>query len=57
MDFFKLPVLVTCEFGNNVITYSKCCGVLFRDVLENMDSFKLVYLYIDTNHIGLALQE
>src|ERR1700736_3885963 len=32
--FFKLPISVTGEFQNNVMTYLKCCGVLFRDVLD-----------------------
>ena len=41
---FKLHVSVTGELGNNVITYPKYCGVLFRDILKNIDSFKMVYL-------------
>ena len=40
--FFKLPVSVTGELRNNVMTYPKCCGVSFRDVLDNMDSFKMI---------------
>jgi hypothetical protein len=45
-ELFKLHISVIAEFRNNVITNPKRYGVLFRDVLENMDSFKMVHLYI-----------
>ena len=41
----------------NLINDSKCCVILFGGVFENIDSFKLVYIYIDINSIGLALKE
>jgi hypothetical protein len=44
------------KFQKHVITYPKCCGVFFHDVLENIDSLTMVNLYIDFNHSGLALQ-
>jgi hypothetical protein len=40
--FFKLPVSVTGDLRNNVMTYPKYCCILFRDVLENIDSFKTI---------------
>jgi hypothetical protein len=55
--FLKLFVLVTCEFGNNLIDVSKYCSVLLSIVIENMDSFKFIFLYIDNNPMELALQE
>jgi hypothetical protein len=55
--FFKQFVSVTGQFGNTIINDSKCCGVLFGDVIENMDAFKFIYLYIDNNSIELALQD
>ena len=35
--FLKMFLSVTCEDGNNVITYPKRCGILFHDVLESID--------------------
>ena len=42
--FFKLPILVTSESGNNFITYPKHYSLIFHVILRPMDTTKMDYL-------------
>jgi hypothetical protein len=56
--FFKLHVSIIGEYENNLIDVSKYYSVLLSVVIENLDSFKFIYIvYIHNNHMDLALQE